>query len=617
MTNSTNTTKRATVTKRSYIYKGKTEDRWLVRWTDLKGKRREKWKRNKRHADAYANKIDRELADNIHVPDGASVLFKQAAESYLKSIDQRYHSRDRDIAGSTRYDYGNKIKNHVIPAFGHIMVNKIRSIDIQRFANEKATTHKHRTVGSLVSLTYEILEYCVNQEEGWLARNPLKDRPVEIPGKAEKRITVPGFEEVRRLLEFLVGPKPKMFRRNAWANLRVAVGLAAFAGLRNAETCHLKWPDIDFANNKISVKGSRSWFDGDKATKSPAGVREVPMSPILRRILEEHYDYSPPIFDRVTGPHSRCTRRPDRVALQGSISRRDSYVMLKEGGGGMHAHLISKNFRLAMKLAGLTKQENGKTVSLFTMHDLRHFAVSSWLRSGMRIQDAQRHIGHASIKETIDTYGHLLPGDDHAHSAITKTASMFPKMSQSSSMPPLEPPTIDLNPTNDVPQIEGPKDQQIETPKFIPLEELMKIGDTVVDEHGQTISLVAPHSSPMWMPEMMELLREGVAFSDACKQVGRHRCNVFSVFRNHGMPAPSDIVRAIKYTRFTRLVDARYGDQEISERLDLARRTIWGWRALREGRGTKIPTKSLTKNWFSHYRVGLKWEKRGENDVTP
>ena len=35
--------KRARVTKKSYTYKGKTEDRWLVLWTDLKGKRREKW----------------------------------------------------------------------------------------------------------------------------------------------------------------------------------------------------------------------------------------------------------------------------------------------------------------------------------------------------------------------------------------------------------------------------------------------------------------------------------------------------------------------------------------------------------------------------------------------
>src|SRR5262249_14664793 len=161
---------------------------------------------------------------------------------------------------------------------------------------------------------------------------------------------------------FLVGPKPKTFRRNSWMNLRVAVGLAAFAGLRTGECCALKWPQIDFANNDISVKESRSWFDGDKATKTPSGVRTIPMNPIQRHILEEHYDYSPPIHDRVTGPNSRCTRRPNRVALQGSISRRDSYVMLKEGGGGMHAHLISRNLRRAMKLAGLTKQVNGKMV---------------------------------------------------------------------------------------------------------------------------------------------------------------------------------------------------------------------------------------------------------------
>ena len=57
---------RTRISKRPYTYKGETEDRWLVLWSDLKGTRREKWFQNKHHAEAFATKIDRELADLIH-----------------------------------------------------------------------------------------------------------------------------------------------------------------------------------------------------------------------------------------------------------------------------------------------------------------------------------------------------------------------------------------------------------------------------------------------------------------------------------------------------------------------------------------------------------------------
>jgi hypothetical protein len=87
---------RAKITKRPYTYKGKTEDRWLVLWNDLKGTRREKWFQNRRHADAYATKIDRELSDNIHVSDGATITFAEACKAWLKHEEKRAGSGNRN-----------------------------------------------------------------------------------------------------------------------------------------------------------------------------------------------------------------------------------------------------------------------------------------------------------------------------------------------------------------------------------------------------------------------------------------------------------------------------------------------------------------------------------------
>ena len=43
-------------------------------------------------------------------------------------------------------------------------------------------------------------------------------------------------------------------------------------------------------------------------------------------------------------------------------------------------------------------------------HTLRHSAASQWIRRGMGIFTVSRRLGHASAAFTMDTYAHLLKG---------------------------------------------------------------------------------------------------------------------------------------------------------------------------------------------------------------
>jgi hypothetical protein len=45
-------------------------------------------------------------------------------------------------------------------------------------------------------------------------------------------------------------------------------------------------------------------------------------------------------------------------------------------------------------------------------HDLRHHCASVLISSGVSIKSVQRYLGHKNASETLDTYGHLMPGDD-------------------------------------------------------------------------------------------------------------------------------------------------------------------------------------------------------------
>ena len=43
------------------------------------------------------------------------------------------------------------------------------------------------------------------------------------------------------------------------------------------------------------------------------------------------------------------------------------------------------------------------------LHDLRHFYSSTLIRAGLHPKVIQERLGHATIAETMDTYGHLFP----------------------------------------------------------------------------------------------------------------------------------------------------------------------------------------------------------------
>jgi integrase len=55
------------------------------------------------------------------------------------------------------------------------------------------------------------------------------------------------------------------------------------------------------------------------------------------------------------------------------------------------------------------------------MHQLRHTCVSVLIAEGANPKEIQEWVGHASIEETMDTYGHLFPNAKHQLSDMLDT----------------------------------------------------------------------------------------------------------------------------------------------------------------------------------------------------
>lgn len=70
-------------------------------------------------------------------------------------------------------------------------------------------------------------------------------------------------------------------------------------------------------------------------------------------------------------------------------------------GGPMDADNLREDFARILKRAGMRKVR---------FHDIRHTYDSILPQRNENITDVSRQMGHSSMKVTIDTYGHLIPG---------------------------------------------------------------------------------------------------------------------------------------------------------------------------------------------------------------
>ena len=63
---------------------------------------------------------------------------------------------------------------------------------------------------------------------------------------------------------------------------------------------------------------------------------------------------------------------------------------------------IDRRFHQAAEAAGVKR---------IRIHDLRHSCASLLIHKGVSIVAVSRHLGHKSVKQTLDTYSHMLPDD--------------------------------------------------------------------------------------------------------------------------------------------------------------------------------------------------------------
>ncbi|HEP1413806.1 TPA: site-specific integrase [Streptococcus pyogenes] len=161
------------------------------------------------------------------------------------------------------------------------------------------------------------------------------------------------------------------------------------AALRKGELCALKWVDIDFQSETLSVNKSLGRLDGktiEKSTKNDFSVRKIKLDSETISILQEWKAVSQkektqlavaPLSIKSDFIFTYCTR-------EGSIEP-------------LHADYINNI------LSKVIKQHSLKKIS---PHGFRHTHATLMIEIGVDPVNTAKKLGHASSQMTLDTYSH-------------------------------------------------------------------------------------------------------------------------------------------------------------------------------------------------------------------
>ena len=179
--------------------------------------------------------------------------------------------------------------------------------------------------------------------------------------------------------------------------------VALDSGARKNELCGLGWKDVDLAARSIRIVRQLTKGGSTPEFGTPKGgrEREVTLSDETIELLRRHK-----------------TAQAKLKMANRTIYQDHGLVFAKEtryrGKDFLGLPVQSNNLgeRQLDKLIAIAK------VPRVTVHGLRHTCATLLLQALQPIHVVSQRLGHASVKETMDTYAHVLP-DKHRQAAAT------------------------------------------------------------------------------------------------------------------------------------------------------------------------------------------------------
>lgn len=265
---------------------------------------------------------------------------------------------------------------HILPSLGEFKISKITPWQCQELITEKGKTF--RNIKQIKSYISQIFEFAIKMK--LINDNPVKG--VVLP-KREK-IESQNYFTVQELHQFLKIVKEEEPYKN-YALFR----LLAYSGLRKGELYSLRWSDLDFDNQILSVSKNLGRINGkalEKSTKNKFSVRQIRLDQDTVDILSEW---------------KRHSLREKGKLMVTPLNLGESYMFTFINRDGeeepLYQDYINSILKRIIDKHGLKK---------ITPHGFRHTHATLMIEIGIDPVNTAKRLGHASSQMTLDTYSH-------------------------------------------------------------------------------------------------------------------------------------------------------------------------------------------------------------------
>ena len=276
------------------------------------------------------------------------------------------------VRPSSHQTYRGYIDNHIKPSIGKIPLEKLTSLELQKFYKkllEKGRVDRlesrHQSKGlsaKTVRNIHQIISSAMQlaREQKLITANPAED--CALPRLEHREMqTLP----VEQLQSFLREAKDSGVFELYYLELTT--------GLRRGELLGLKWEDIDLERGDLRVRRQIARINGE--------VVEAPLK------TKNAYRTLPLAEDTV----SVLLEQKKKVGSS-------PWVFPSPNGGPISPDSVLHMLHRVLKRAGLPKVR---------FHDLRHTFATLALQNGVDIKTVSGMLGHFSAGFTLDTYAHV------------------------------------------------------------------------------------------------------------------------------------------------------------------------------------------------------------------
>lgn len=293
-------------------------------------------------------------------------------DTQLRTYAEAWITRQRVAPATT--DFYRAVWRRLNPTLGDLRLTQLRRPVLERTL--AGLTYKGKALApSTLAGTHAVLAMILKGAvvDGHLAVSPLAG--VKPPSVPRREVAVFDEKQLRALLA-KAGDYRELFT--------VAIG----TGMRQGEMFGLRRARVDFLRRTISVEEQVVSGPG-----RPAALTSTLKTPASRRRL--------PVSDAVVQGLSRLVEADPGV---------DVFFRSTRGGLWRRQTFNEVVWKPALTRAGLPD---------VGFHALRHSYASHLIAAGLHPRVIQARMGHASIVETMGTYGHLFPdGDDATRVAL-------------------------------------------------------------------------------------------------------------------------------------------------------------------------------------------------------